>query len=100
MAKNKLEIITDIKTYIAGNGNKFNEWFVGVSTDATASLLTQHKVDQKLDKWVFRTAPIPGIAKEVEYYFVKILGASGSETAADSTADKVYAYKKSDRTTP
>lgn len=99
MAKNKLEIITDFKTYIAGNGNKFNEWYVGVSKDANASLLA-HKVDPKLDKWVFRTAPIPGIAKEVEYYFVKILGASGSETAADSMADKVYAYKKSDRTTP
>ncbi len=100
MAKTKPEIIADLKTYITANGGDFKAWFVGVCNDAANRLSTVHKVDPKLDKWVFRTAPSPAIAKELEYYFVKILGAEGAATAAEGGGDKIYAYRMSERTNP
>lgn len=100
MAKTKLEIIADLKNYITANGGDFKAWYVGICNDANNRLSTVHKVDPKQDKWVFRTAPSPAIAKELEYYFVKILGAEGASTGGDGGGDKVYAYRKSERTDP
>lgn len=100
MAKTKQEIITDIKTYIAGNGGNFSEWYVGICSDVNKRLSADHKLNPKLDKWVFKTAPTSAIAKEIEYYFVKILGAEGAAEGASDAGDKVYAYKKSERTNP
>ncbi|HCV43623.1 MAG TPA: hypothetical protein DGH68_09075 [Bacteroidetes bacterium] len=100
MAKTKQEIITEIKSYISTRGGEFSSWFVGVTNDATARLLHQHKVDQRKDSWVFRTADSAATAKEIEDYFVKVLGAEGGASTGTETADKVYAYKKSERTIP
>ncbi|MBM2841063.1 MAG: hypothetical protein HW412_1591, partial [Bacteroidetes bacterium] len=100
MAKTKLEIIADLKGYISNNGGNFREWYVGVSDDATNKLIARHNVNQQLDKWFFRTSPSPAIAKEVEYYFVKILSAQGSPEGSTETGNMVYAYKKSARTNP
>jgi hypothetical protein len=100
VAKTKQEIITEIKTYISTRGGDFSAWYVGVTSDATATLLNGHRVDQKKDNWVFRTADSATTAREIEHYFVKVLGAEGSPTAGTEIADKVYAYKKSERTIP
>jgi hypothetical protein len=100
MVKTKQEIITDIKTYITGNGGDFSEWYVGVCNDVNKRLSAVHKLNPKLDKWVFRTAPTSAIAKEIEYYFVKILGADGASAGSSDLNDKVYAYKKPERTEP
>ena len=100
MAKTKQEIITDIKTFITTNGGNFTEWYVGICNDVNNRLAAVHKLNPKLDKWVFRTAPTSAVAKEIEYYFVKILGAEGASAAGSDIDDKVYAYKKSERTEP
>jgi hypothetical protein len=100
VAKTKQEVITDLKSLITSNGGAFGEWYVGLCKNASEQLSKVHHVDAKQDKWIYRTALSPALAREIEYYFVKILGAEGSAGPSDETAQIVYAYKKSERTDP
>ncbi len=98
MAKSKDEIIADIKAFITDNGGVFSEWCVGASRDANKSLLSDHKVDPRLDKWMFRTVATSAELKDIVQYFTTIRGATG--TKGGMLADKVYVYRKSPRTNP
>lgn len=100
MTMGKQEIINAIKEYIAKGGGGYKAWYVGISKDARDRLFNEHKVREKGDWWIFRTASSSQVAREIEDYFVNTLGTDGATGGGDEAADKVYAYKKAPHTNP
>ena len=100
MTMGKQEIINAIKEYIVKGGGGYKAWYVGISKDARDRLFNEHKVREKDDLWIFRTASSSQVAREIEDYFVNTLGTDGATGGGDEAADKVYAYKKAPHTNP
>ena len=100
MSNGKQEIIDDIKKYIKENRGDYNLWYVGVSSNARNSLFIEHKVKEKEDLWTYKTAVSSEIAREVERYFLIVLGTDGMIDSDDETARIVYAYRKAIHTDP
>ena len=100
MAKNKQEIISDIKGHIQKGGGGYNAWYVGISQDARDRLFRGHNVMEKGDWWIYRQASSSEVAREIESYFVDTLGTDGAPGGGDETTDMVYAYKKAAHTNP
>ena len=100
MPHDKQEIIEDIKKYILENKGDYNSWYVGVSSDARNSLFKKHKVKEKEDRWIYKTALSSEIAREVERYLLIVLRIDGLVGSGEETAKMVYAYKKAMHTDP
>jgi hypothetical protein len=100
MAKGKQEIINDIKKHIQDGGGGYSAWYVGIASDARDRLFNNHGVSEKDDWWIYRQASSSQVAREIEVYFVNILGTDGGAGGGDETTDTVYAYKKSSHTNP
>lgn len=88
------EIVDDITEYVQKVGGHYNDWYVGVSKDARNALFNKHKVNQKDSCWIRRQACSSQVAREVQYYFVHILGTDGGGAGGDDPGNEVYAYKK------
>jgi len=106
MAKTTNEIITDIKFHIWKMGAEhYSDWYVAVSKDPK-NQFTVHRVDKEDSLWIYRQAASPAVAREVEDYFVNILGTEGATDATtgelrrDDTADIVYAFRTTPQTEP
>jgi len=100
VVKSKSEIINDIKEHIEKGGGGYRAWYVGISNDARDRLFNGHSVREKGDRWIYRQASSSQVAREIEVYFVNILGTDGDTGGGDETTDMVYAYKKSAHTNP
>lgn len=100
MAKEKQDIIDEIKTHIQRCGGNYSAWYVGISKDAKDRLFNGHNIREKKVAWIFRTAKSSQVAIEVEEYFVNTHGTDGSTGGGDNTSDMVYAYKKARHTNP
>ena len=100
MPQNKQEIIDDIKKYILEYKGDYNLWYVGVSNDARNSLFKEHKVKEKEDRWIYKTAISSEIAREVEKHLIIVLGTHGEIGSGEETARMVYAYRKAMHTNP
>lgn len=100
MAQNKQKIISDIQEHIQKGGGGYRAWYVGISKDARNRLFNEHKVKEKGDWWLYRTASSSQIAREIEDYFVNTLNTDGGASGGDETADMVYAYKQVAHTDP
>ena len=100
MPQDKQEIIDDIKKYILENRGDYNLWYVGVSSDARKSLFKEHEVKEKGDRWIYKTAISSEIAREVEKYFLIVLGTDGIIGSGEETARMVFAYRKAMHTNP
>ena len=98
--KTKIEIVTDIKFYIAQQDGRYPDWYVGVSKDAKGKMFNGHKVDEKKDLWIYRQAVTSDVAREVEDHFMNMLGTDGSTGPSHDTADMVYVFKKNEHTEP
>ncbi|MBF0095634.1 MAG: hypothetical protein HQL33_09745 [Alphaproteobacteria bacterium] len=100
MAKEKNEIIADIRAYIAKFGGRSAEWFVGTSVDAKSTLYKMHKLKQG-DPGLVRTAHTEIQAADVVTTFVNTYKTKGS---ADGVVEpdrlQVYAYKLQPYTKP
>ena len=57
-------------------------------------------VDEKEDLWIYREAANSEIAREIEEYFIDVLGTDGGEGGGDEDARYVYAYRKNNHTSP
>jgi len=91
--KSRSAIIGDIEDYIARNGAKFNEWFVGVTGSPKAMLFTQHKVKQAGDAWISRLAKDDLDAHDVVEYFVGTRKTKGRAKERKDSDLYVYAFK-------
>jgi len=100
VAKSKQEIIDDIKAHISKGGGGYRAWYMGISSDAKDRLINGHKIREKDDWWIFRTANSSQAAREIEDYFVNTLGTDGGPGGGDEAANQVYAYKKAPHTDP
>ena len=100
MEKSKKEIIDHINMHIKRCGGNYGNWYVGISKDARERLLIGHNVSEKKDSWIYRKTSSSEIAREIEDYFVKMLGTDGGTGGGDDTTDMVYAYKKGTHTNP
>ncbi len=93
-------IINNIKSYIDNVGGSYSEWYVGISKDARYRLFVEHSVDENSDNWIYRTAFNSEIARQVEKYFLDIIGTDGGTGGGDDSTNMVYAYKKNSHTNP
>lgn len=91
--KSRSDIIGDIEDYIAKNGAKFAEWFVGCTGSPKAMLFTQHKVKQAGDAWISRLARDDLDAHDVVEYFVSTRRTRGRVRERKDTDLYVYAFK-------
>lgn len=92
-AKSRSDIIGDLEDFIAKNGAKFGEWFVGCTGAPKAMLFTQHKLKQSGDAWISRLAKDELDAKDVVEYFVSARKTKGRPKEARDTDLYVYAFK-------
>ncbi len=96
----KEQIIDAINGYIRRNGDPPHFWYLGVSKDARNRLFSDHKVNESKDAWIFRTASTAKVARQIEHYFIEIIGTDGGGGGGDASAKMVYAYKKISHTKP
>lgn len=100
MAKEKNDIMDDIKAYVKKFGGRFSEWFVGTSVDAKSTLYKMHKLKPG-DPGLVRTALTEIQAADVVTYFVETYKTKGT---ADGVVEPdrlhVYAYKLQPHTKP
>jgi len=98
--ESKEKIISDIKEHIKKSEYSYSSWYVGISKDAPDRLFKDHKVKEKNAWWIHSQASSTQIAREIEEYFVNILGTDGRPGGGDEDANMVYAYKKENYTDP
>lgn len=98
MAKSKRTIISEIKAYIQEWGGNYSDWYVGIASDPRKRLFDEHNVDEKEDAWIWHKCENASTAREIEEYFVNILGTDGGAGGGDYTTKYVYAYKKAPHT--
>lgn len=89
------EIVKDIEDYV-GN-DKYSNWYAGIASDAKARIFTDHKVDEKSGRWIYRTADSNAVARTAEDTLHKD-GFDGGPGGGDSGTTRVYAYKKTTAT--
>jgi len=100
LSNGKQEIIDDLKKYIQEKRGDYGLWYVGVSSNARNSLFSEHKVKEKEDFWIYKTALSSEIAREVEKYFLIVLGTDGLIGNGEETSRMVYTYRKTTHTDP
>jgi hypothetical protein len=99
MAKTKEQIKVEIETYIRMCGGSFSEWYAGIASDPEDRLFNEHRVQQN-GYWIYRECENSDTAREIEDYFVNVLGTDGAPGGGDQTTKYVYAYKKTVNTSP
>lgn len=100
MAKSRSEIIGDIEDYVERNGGDFTGWFVGATGAPKQVLFTRHKVKEKGDAWIARSAKDEYEAHEVAEYFRANRRTKGAPADPKPTDLYVYAYKQKSHTKP
>lgn len=98
MAKSKQQIIIEIKDHIKVCGSAYPQWYIGVTENPEERLFTGHNVKRQGDSWIYREAENSIISRQIEKYFVEVLGTDGGSGGGDYDARFVYAYKKSSNT--
>lgn len=94
MSETKDTIITSVKQHITKCGGNYADWYVGIATDARDRLFNDHNVSEKNDAWIIISAQSSAAAREIEEYFIRILGADGGTGGGSTSTTIVYAYKK------
>ena len=100
MLKTKEDVISEIKAHIIKCGGSYFSWYVGIAQDAERRLFLDHKVNKNNDAWIYRKAASSYEARQVERYFIEVLGTDGGTGGGDETSNIVYAYKKKSHTNP
>ena len=100
MPSSEEEIRKAIEDYMAKAGGLSADWYVGTTRHPRKALFEEHRVERRGGRWAFKRAPSPQVARDVEYYFVRVVGTDGWADGGEEGADYVYAYKKTPRTCP
>jgi hypothetical protein len=100
MAKNKEEIMREIKNYMENEEGEYSDWYVGISQDAQNRLFNEHQISEEEDLWIIEEAYSVDDARFIEHYFVEMLDTDGGPGGGDEDAVMVYAYKKTYNSNP
>ena len=100
MSITTMSIIDVIKNHIRESGYGYSSWYVGIARDAKDALFSRHGVREKNDWYIARPAGSSRAARQIETYFVNVLGTAGGPGGGDYSTDMVYAYKMSNHTNP
>lgn len=100
MAAPKQQVIADIRAFIERCRGACRGWYVGIASDPRSRLFGDHGVDEKGDMWIYRECESAVLAREVEEFFVKMIGTDGGLGGGDESTRWVYAYKKAPHTVP
>jgi hypothetical protein len=82
-----------IRDYIESCGGVYSNWYVGIACDPRRRLFVDHNVDEENGRWIFQGCESSAIARDVEEFFVDILGTKGGAGGGDLATRFVYAYK-------
>lgn len=93
MTKTKEQIRSEIKVYIKAYGGVCADWYVGVASDPESRLFDDHGVSRE-GFWIYRECENSDVAREIEEYFINVVGTDGGSGGGDNTTKYVYAYKK------
>ncbi len=93
------QVYDEIKAYILKKGERYPDWYVGITSDARHRLFIEHSVSEKNDLWIYRKCSNNRAAKSVKETLLK-LGCAGAAGGWDDLTTSVYAYRKSPNTTP
>ena len=100
MYKPTEQIINEIREHMKQCGGAVWDWNVGITAEPRNRLFGDHRVNEQGDAWIFREAANTEVAREIEAYFINVLGADGGTGGGDADARFVYAYKRSEHTDP
>ena len=90
----------DIINFMSSWGGYYKDWYVGITSDPTKRLFSDHCVNERVDAWIFRTYSSDLAARSAEDYFIKTLGTDGGPGGGTNPCACVYAYKKVSYTKP
>lgn len=93
----KNSIISDFEKYVGIDD--YSDWYVGITNDIDRRLFDEHKVDKKLDRWIYSPAESKDVAQEVEEFFLD-KGMDGATGGGNADTIHVYAFKKNSHTDP
>ncbi len=93
----KDEIIADIQAQIRKAGGDYGAWCVGTAKDSHGTLFTRHETEDLHDGWIYREAFTPGVARDVQEYFVTQCGTDAATSGEEEAGRVVYAYRKTPR---
>lgn len=90
----------EIAKYITNNGGgNYSNWYAGIASDPKARLFTDHKVSETSGKWIYCPCTNDAHARSAEEALLK-LGCDGASGGGDSSTTWVYAYLKTNQTSP
>ena len=92
MSENEVAIIvSEMKEYVSGWGEKYSEWCVGVTENAKQRLFEDYRINGKNDAWIYRAVSSSNVARRIELYFIDIGVKSDPRTKSEYT--EIYLYK-------
>ncbi len=92
------KIIEAIDAHLAKSSKQYyNDFYIGIATDARDRLFSNHGVEEKNDWWIYRTADNDQIARDVERYYLD-QGMQGGQGGGDENTKMVYCYEVSEHT--
>jgi hypothetical protein len=92
--KPKSQVQEEIKAHINEEGSGYSNWYVGITADPEKRLFQDHDVPREDHWWIYRKTASEDIAREVEEYFIDVLGTAGGGGGGDGNSVYVYAYKR------
>ncbi len=86
------QILVDFKKYIAQHGNNYGDWYTGIATDPRERLFVNHNVNEH-GVWIYAECANHNVARDIEKYFLDVLGTRGGDGGGSMTSRYVYCYK-------
>jgi hypothetical protein len=81
------------RDYIESRGGAYSAWYVGIASDPRRRLFVGHGIDEENGLWIFHDCETSAVARDVEEFFVDVLGTKGGAGGGELTTRFVYAYK-------
>ena len=92
-------VFDEIAEHISKQGGPAASWYAGVTGDPQQRVFRDHGVPRENHWWIHRSAASSEAARAVEKALID-LGCDGGGGGGDNSAVHVYAYLKSQKTSP
>lgn len=93
-------VVREIREYIIGQGDDWENWYIGIAVDPSDRLSDDHLIKFGQDRWFCREAFTPDEAREAKAKLVGDYAADSDETLDEKAGRFVYAYRKAPHSRP